>query len=221
MYTISGDIARWNTYTTQSGREYRFEIWHDVDAEAPDIYETGVFLLAPNHHNTWHVTAYRNVDTSGNAPISDHDLDRIGYGRAVNTGRGYVMESWEHRVLFRYITSVLRGVVTELRTEYETYVAYIPGDDIDRWWNGDRGAARESLESWCSSYRAWADGECYGVSFDDDRAFPCGGFIGYDHEKSGLMDTVREECEALAAEDDALDAEISSMIVSELGTVYA
>ena len=71
------------------------------------------------------------------------------------------------------------------------------------------------------SYRAWYDGETYGVSFDDDRAFSCGGFIGYDHEESGLMDTVREECAFMAADDDAMDAEIASMIETELGAACA
>ena len=207
MYTISGDIAKWNTYTTQSGREYRFEIWCDDDAPNPlddDLcpYVAEISVRGSSYRHDGRTPSGRDCS------IDTYDLTRIA--RSDNP----------KRLLERYVRLYFGGVTAGEFIDGNVY-AWFPGSVIESEFGGNADHAQAYLESVLESYRAWYDGETYGVSFDDDRAFPCGGFIGYDHEESGLMDTVREECESLAAEDDAMDAEITSMIEAELGTAYA
>jgi len=52
---------------------------------------------------------------------------------------------------------------------------------------------RDALEL----YRQWADGECYYYTIKDANGDTiedsCGGFLGYDHETSGLLDAARED----------------------------
>ena len=206
MYTISGDIAKWNTYTTQSGREYRFEIWRDDYAPNPLDDDLCPYVAeASGHHSI-----YRH---DGRTPRADGGIDIYTLDR--------IARSDDPEELFRrYVGITMRGVVALMWIEGNVY-AWFPGSVIESEFGGNADHAQAYLESVLESYRAWYDGETYGVSFDDDRAYTCGGFIGYDHEESGLMEYVREECESLAAEDDAMDAEITSMIETELGAACA
>ena len=206
MNTISGDIAKWNTYTTASGREYRFEIWRDDDAPNPLDDDFCLYVAEASVRGS----SYRH---DGRTPRADGGIDIYTLDR--------IARSDDPEELFRrYVGITMRGVVARMWIEGNVY-AWFPGSVIESEFGGNADHAQAYLESVLESYRAWYDGETYGVSFDDDRAFSCGGFIGYDHEESGLMDTVREECESMAADDDAMDAEVASMIETELGAACA
>jgi hypothetical protein len=207
MYTISGDIARWNTYTTRSGREYRFEIWTDDNASNPLDDDLCPYVAEASVRGS----SYRHdgrTPSGRDCSIDTYDLTRIA--RSDNP----------EELFRRYVGITMRGVVALMFIDGNVY-AWFPGSVIESEFGGNADHAQAYLESVLESYRAWYDGETYGVSFDDDRAYTCGGFIGYDHEESGLMEYVRDECASMAANDDAMDAEVASMIEAELGTAYA
>jgi hypothetical protein len=100
---------------------------------------------------------------------------------------------------------------------YEQSNGYSQGDStlclvvLTPEWFKKSGANPEQAEAICKSafdlYSAWAWGDVYGYTCEDENGeeiedASCWGFYGSDHEKSGLLESAREQINAhLAARD--------------------
>lgn len=146
MYTISGDIAKWNTYTTASGREYRFEIWTEVDCPSPLDEDLVPYIAEASVRGS----SYRH---DGRTPRADGGIDIYTLDR--------IARSDDPEELFRrYVGITMRGVVALMWIEGNVY-AWFPGSVIESEFGGNADHAQAYLESVLESYRAWYDGETY------------------------------------------------------------